>query len=362
MQNEFIKLFYRLIRNYAETGNTKAVNKSEEIMKNFLEKRGIHCVMEQLGKRKILYASTLPGKNQKILFNSHLDIVPVTDMSQCEPVLKAGKLYGRGTGDCIGNSVCIAALLCRFKGKAEIGAIFSSDEECGGLTTKEMIRLGYGAKQVIIIIDGEDWARISYAQKGILVLKLTARGKGGHASKPWYTDNPIDKLVRGYGNLLYNWENPKFEEDWRASMAAVIISGGHINNQVSEKAELTLNFRFTKDEDRDEIIKFVKETTHLEVAEIECCYPCHTDPENSKIQLLYQAYRETLPSEDIKFGRICGATDARFLKTLDKPIAILASDSKGFHSNEEYVRLSSLDDMLEVLTNYLRKVEQNDKS
>ncbi|MDD5599207.1 MAG: M20/M25/M40 family metallo-hydrolase, partial [Victivallaceae bacterium] len=230
MQNEFTELFYALIRNCAETGDIKAVNRSEEIMRDFLEERGVYCVLERLGERKILYASALPGKTQKILFNSHLDVVPVSDKSQCEPVLKDDRLYGRGTGDCIGNSVCLAALLCRFKGRAEIGAIFSSDEECGGLTSKEMIRLGYGAKKVVIVIDGEDWARISYAQKGILVLKLTARGRGGHASKPWLLDNPVDKLVSGYSALLRCWENPKSEEDWRASMAAAMISGGCVSN------------------------------------------------------------------------------------------------------------------------------------
>ena len=83
---------------------------------NIWEAMACSCIVEELKGRKILYAATSPGKKQEILFNAHLDVVPAPD-AMFEPEIREGKLFGRGSSDCLGNAVVIASLLCANAGK-----------------------------------------------------------------------------------------------------------------------------------------------------------------------------------------------------------------------------------------------------
>lgn len=57
-----------------------AVNRAQRLMKAWLEKRGVACVLEVLpGGNEVLFASTRPGKVQDFIFAPHLDTVPAGD-------------------------------------------------------------------------------------------------------------------------------------------------------------------------------------------------------------------------------------------------------------------------------------------
>ena len=110
--SEYKELLYRLIECRPVTADVSAVNQAENVMRDFLESRGLYCTMEVIDGRQTLYASTRPGKVQDVLLNAHLDVVPANDENQFTPCEKDGWLYARGAGDCLGNAVCIARFLC----------------------------------------------------------------------------------------------------------------------------------------------------------------------------------------------------------------------------------------------------------
>jgi hypothetical protein len=71
-----------------------------------------------------------------------------------------------------------------------LGMAVTSDEEIGGehgtrfLFEKAGIRCG-----VAIVPDSGSLNEIAVEEKGILHLKIVARGSAGHASRPWLVDN-----------------------------------------------------------------------------------------------------------------------------------------------------------------------------
>ncbi len=262
---EYLTLIRDLIRTRPVSADVEAVNRASETMFDFLRQKGLFCTRESLNGRTVVYASVQEEKTPELLLNAHLDVVPPSEDGQFEPVIRDGWITGRGAGDCIGNAVCIAKALCGLDKHVSAGAVFSTDEETGGKTSRYMVEQGYGARKMICVMDHWDNDQITYAQKGTLGLQITAHGKGGHSSTPWLADNPVDKLIEGYMRLKKLWHNPTAEESWKKSMAATVLQGSPVVNQIPESASMRLHFRLVREEERQEIIDLVKKVTGLEV-------------------------------------------------------------------------------------------------
>ncbi len=351
MMNDSLELLKELIRCKPVSDRIDCVNRAESVMRNYLESKGLYCVTEQIDGRSVLYASTLPGKVQDILLNAHLDVVPAPD-EMFEPVEKDGRLYARGSADCLGNAVCIAEILCRCAGKASVSAFFTADEEIGGSTTAAMVERGYAARKMVLILDAAPYS-IAHAQKGILTLTLRAHGKGGHSSEPWRLDNPIDRLVDGYVKLREAWPPLPHDSHWGNTMAPCILRAGSVSNQVPDTAEMLLNIRYISEEDGQRIPARIREITGLEVISGMTSSPVFVDESHPMMQKLKQAMEIQFPDHPISFCRMDGATDARHFVKLGVPVAILGTCGDGMHSSGEWAELQSLRDYADLLTAFL---------
>lgn len=148
------------------------------------------------------FAAKTKGKNHKktIWIMSHLDIVPPGDLKlwNSDPYkikVDGDKIYGRGTEDnqqAIVSSVLAVKSLKEEKiiSEYDVALLFISDEETGSKfgiqhILKENPNL-FGKEDLIIVPDGgtQDGAMIEIAEKSILWVKFTTRGKQTHASKP----------------------------------------------------------------------------------------------------------------------------------------------------------------------------------
>lgn len=353
--NSSISFLMDLIRTRPVTKDAEAVNRAAALVRTRLESAGIRCVVENIEGRDTLYASLVPGKTPDYLFNAHLDVVAARP-EQFEPVLSPdGILTGRGANDCLGPVTAIvdALLALKAKGGASCGAIFTTDEETGGRTTRAMVERGYRAKKAIVIVDGE-YASVCIAQKGILTVKLTRVSKegGGHASEPWAMENPIDTLLDAYHELRSGWKNPTASEQWGDSMAATVISGGAVYNQIPDSACMVLNFRLTEETGRDHLLERLRRLPGIQLEILADCPPV-VFPENEPAFLkLKDLYGKYLPGRSIPFVRMNGATDARHFHSLGVPLAILGVDGEGMHGAHETVRTESLRVISSLLTDF----------
>lgn len=347
-----VELLKKLIACKAVTENIPAVNNAVDLMHEFLSSNGIYCIEEKCSDgRKILYAATEETKAPDVLLNAHLDVVPATE-EQFIPRIDGDIMYARGTGDCQGSATVLADLLLRLKGKASIGAIFSTDEEEGGNTTGYMVRHGYTAKKSILIIDGSPYT-LAIAQKGIIDCILRANSKGGHSSTPWMFKNPIDMLIDGYVKLREVWPETSEDDQWNDTMAPCILNAGFAHNQIPDTAEMLINIRFINQADCETIIEKIKEITGLEVIIRSISEPFFADENNPIIQKLTVAMQEKFPDKEITLSRMNGATDARHFAKLSAPIAVLGVDGDGIHTANEWVKLSSLDEYADLLEKFI---------
>lgn len=353
---DFLK---RLVAIPSETHDVAQCNRATDLMREYLEARGVICTLERLGDREFLCAATTSGKVHDYLWNAHLDVVPAPP-SLYEPRIEGDRLMARGASDCKGAAVAIAQALCSLVGKADVGAVFTADEETGGATSAEAVRLGYDARKLIGVIDSSPF-KITVAHKGILDLKLVARGRNAHSSRHWDGVNAIDRLIDGYAKLRAAWgRNAPASDDpddiWFDTYSAVIVEGGTAHNKVPDEASLLVNIRYTVRGDEDRIERFVRETTGLEVVRGSQCQPFSCDENDPAIRRFAECMRRVWPDKEIGSVKMTGATDARHFGCSKAPVAVLGIDGGDCHTDAEWVGIKGIGEMAQVIFDYCQNL------
>jgi len=199
------------------------------------------------------------GKGEGLMFNGHMDTVPIGDSSQwkmgTEPVIKNGKVYGRGTSDMKGG---IAAILSSLKGinlskpRRRLVLAFVADEEVALNGSKFLIEkrrsLLKGVKYGIIAEPTD--LGIQIAQKGAMHLQVEIFGKSAHGSMPWEGESAIlkaGKLIVGLDNLASNFKK-KDKLMGKGTINVGKISGGTVTNVVPERCSISIDRRIVPGE------------------------------------------------------------------------------------------------------------------
>ncbi len=144
------------------------------------------------------------GAPKTLHFNSHYDVVPVASDWKSDPfspVLKGGRLYGRGTSDMKGCLVaCVYAMKairqCGFQPPWNLELSFTADEEIGG-----QCGVGYLVKEKLvrpdaaIVCEGGANDSIMSGHRGVLWLDIHIKGVSGHGSNPGAGINAFEKGI-----------------------------------------------------------------------------------------------------------------------------------------------------------------------
>ena len=150
---------------------------------------------------RVSLTSVIDGEDSSrtLWFVAHMDTVPegareLWNTDPFEPVVREGKIYGRGAEDnaqaIIASLFTLKALLSsNVKPPINIGAAYVSDEESGSkygiIPLLENMNI-FRANDIAIVPDSgtPDGAEIEVAEKSILWLKITTKGRQGHGSTP----------------------------------------------------------------------------------------------------------------------------------------------------------------------------------
>jgi succinyl-diaminopimelate desuccinylase len=344
-----LDLIRRLVRIPSVTADRRQVNACSDFIAAYLRKRGLHVRVEKCGGTKIVFAATQPVKRCDILLNAHIDVV-CADPGQFRPRLSRGKMIGRGALDCKGHAAVIMNLLPRLSKDIPVGALFTADEEEGGFTTRFMTRRGYRGR-LVIVLDG-NMDRVTVAQKGILSVRISARGKACHSSTPWRGENAIDVLLAGYRRIRRLFPPVSKKRSWRDTMAATVVKGGSVHNQVPDAAEMILNIRFTEKSRPRSIVRRLREVSGLSVATL-VISPFVRIPESNPLVRLFLDAMKRRYNPAIRLGRMNGATDARHFIGAAQAIAITGLKGGGAHAADEWLQADSVGRLEKALVGFV---------
>lgn len=306
----------------------------------------LHSTMLQLGfpakvSGRNLTAMLDGGEGPLLLLNSHTDTVPVGQGWTRDPLaanIEDGKIYGRGSNDAKG---CLVAMILgaqrAFASNAPKGKVLlaaSCEEEV----------LGQGLEKLLPTLPKPDAAVVgeptglnsATAQKGLLLLEITANGKSAHAAHGGGI-NAVEAAARdvlALSKLKFDHEHAALG---KTTLQVTQISGGDRHNVIPDRCKLVVDIRTTPAISPEEIIAQVKKTVEGEVfIRSNRLGSVETDPAHPIIQAALAAN----PA-----GRAYGSptlSDWVFLKGIPT-VKAGPGDSKRSHTPDEYLEVAELE-------------------
>lgn len=180
------------------------------------------------------------GARPLVVFSTHLDTIP--------PYMPASEdddyIYGRGACDAKGIMAAqiMAAEKLRAAGLAEIGLLFTVDEEAGSAGARAA-NFHPLASSCRYLINGEPTDnRLAAASKGSLRLSIRTEGRAAHSAYPEHGDSAIERLLDILADIRsFNWPSDEFFGETTCNIGT--IQGGTRTNVIPAEASADLHFR-----------------------------------------------------------------------------------------------------------------------
>ena len=198
------------------------------------------------------------GTEPGLVLSGHIDVVLAGDpelwkvSGPYEPVVKDGRLYGRGACDMKGPDACIiqaAQDLLDEDFKKQLTLVFTAGEDTGGWFVDNVLADGLVTpKDAKFGVIGEpSLMEIIPAHKGAGGAEVLIHGQAAHSSRPELGINAIQKAadflyeLRGLQEWLNKSPHPLLGP---TTVECTMMKGGFKANIIPDQAHLTLNFRF----------------------------------------------------------------------------------------------------------------------
>jgi len=314
------------------------------------------------------------GENlsERIWIITHLDVVPPGEESlwtlakPFEPVIKEGRVYGRGSED---NGQSMVASLFAVKALKNLGVkpkrtvalAFVADEEQGSTYgIQHLIEQGLFRKDDLIVVpDGgnEDGSFIEVVEKSGLWFRIRTTGKQTHASRPDKGLNAhrigmeyalaLDRMLHEKYSLkdeYFDLPESTFEPTKKEkNVDAVNIIPGedltHFDCRILPSHNLEDILKdihwLAKDYEGKTGAKIKIEVLHKSVA------PKPTDA-NSKIVVMLKDAIKQIRGIKPKVGGIGGGTCAAFFRKIEAPAVVWSTIDETAHQPNEYAKIDNI--------------------
>ncbi len=302
-----------------------------------------------------------------VLFCAHLDVVEHSESDRYFSELRDGRIYGPGSGDMKGALAIILTLFRHLLNEfpqASIGLAITSDEERGGEHGARFLldEIGIRAGSVVIP-DGGSIDEITIEEKGILHLKILAKGESAHAARPWLGHNPIPTLIAALERLHNTFQSlrPTTEsqlliddnDHWYPTCTVTGLVSPHESiNCIPDQATANLDIRFTPPHTVNSALQLVKKALgkSIEIELIVEAEPTHLNPDKAFLE----STRNVLQREP-RLVRVSGGSDGRFFRQHGIPVILSRPVVGNLHGHDEWVDIQSMVDYYRICETYIKK-------
>ncbi|HEX6626199.1 MAG TPA: M20 family metallopeptidase [Pyrinomonadaceae bacterium] len=165
-----------------------------DYIETVLRRAGVDCVRQTVfeGRENVIgvvhAGGSGEGSRRGLMFNSHMDTVPVANMSidPFDPVVRDGRVYGRGACDAKGPIAAMLAAVTAYAGRRERPAtiVFAAmaDEEFAFSGAWKLIEREWPVAACVV---GEPTRlALIVAHKGVARWRVKVRGRSAHGATP----------------------------------------------------------------------------------------------------------------------------------------------------------------------------------
>lgn len=356
-----------LIRFRTETGNAGEIDKClAYIEKLFANSGAIVEVCRFDNASPVLFIRNCEADAYDVVCLGHLDVVPA-DEDMFSPVVRDGKMFGRGTLDM--KSFAAVAFNSMFhvlenKLPLKFAVILSTDEEKGSKSTHAFME-AHPQLRARIVLDndvGGDISLLVTKCKNPVFVKIISEGKEAHGSTPWEGIDANEKLMQTWMKIrrlypYYSKELPSPRDKWVDTVHFAKICGGDVANVISNHAEALLDFRLTENSTVENLRKNLDACLEDGVSYqiVSESTPVVMDEADPYI-LDYKKFAEDILGRKIVFEHIGGATDSRSFALRGSVVIMHSGTGEGMHAKGEYVEIDSVEKIAEIQTRFLDKL------
>ena len=243
-------------------------DKTAKHLEDFLQKKGIpfHRKKNNVWALNRHFDAAKPT----LLLNSHHDTVKPNKswtLDPFAPLVRDGRLYGLGSNDAGGCLVSLIATFCYFYERNNmaynIALVASAEEEVSGKEGLEIAVPDLPPIEFAIVGEPTEM-HLAVAEKGLLVLDCTAKGKSGHAARD-EGENALYKAVKDI-EWITGHRFPKVSPTLGPiKMSVTMINAGTQHNVVPDICTFTVDVRVTEQYTLEEILEVVEQNIQSEV-------------------------------------------------------------------------------------------------
>jgi acetylornithine deacetylase len=335
--------------------STASFSKEEDatatILQDFLQKHNVQSnrYLNNIWATNLHFDESKPN----LLLNSHHDTVKPNKayiLDPFSPVEKDGKLYGLGSNDAGGSLVALLAVFLHFYESKDLkyNLVFAAtaEEEISGKNGIEALLPHLPALDCGIV--GEPTLmNMAIAERGLLVLDVTATGKAGHAAR----DEGENALYKALTDI--NWFR-NFEFDrispllGKVKMTVTVIeTENKAHNVVPSQCKFVVDVRVNELYSFEEILAIISENVTGEVV-----------PRSLRMRSTSIGMEHPLVKAGLELGRTCYGSPTTSDKAL-MPFQTLKmgpGDSARSHTADEFIYLDEIKKGIELYIDLLNQV------
>lgn len=370
-KERILELTTELIKIPSETGNYRATLKALDCVSKYLGSDISSQMFRLKNEDGKIIVSRLWGNPEnlmkpKLLLSGHIDVASVEGNQKLFiPVIESGKIKGRGSGDMKGFVASIVTAYKKYldEGGNEVGLLLTGDEEMGGFNgTRYVIKQGL-RPGVVFIPDGEKGYKIVEHQKAPhhFVIEATSSTGGGHASRAFELDNPINRVINVYRGMREIYDLASKKDDWKSTFSMTIINTDNKSkNKIPNKVRAAFSWRWPLKQHRFETgrkdmiklcnkygCKIVEEEGGGDGLDIN-----RNDGYVQKWKLIY----EKIAGQEVLFANMHGSTDGRHFSNAEKygtkKVLVTSAPTDGHHADNEWVSIKGLMNLAEACYQY----------
>ncbi len=309
------------------------------------------------GRPSVIAVAPGTGGGRSLMLNAHLDTVGVEGMERpFEPVVRDGRLYGRGAYDMKGGlAACMLAAERlrpeRLAGDVVVTAV--ADEEYASIGVRSVLRR---RRADAAIVTEPTALRVCVAHKGFVWAEVETAGRAAHGSRPAEGEDAITRMAPALTRLAELQSalgsTAGHELVGPGSVHASLIDGGQELSSYPASCLLSLERRTVPGETAEDVRSECEALVEgIEGAEARLGLvrePFSVDPDAGVVRAVARA-AEALTGRPAELYGETYWMDAAFIQAAGIPTAVFGPGGEGAHAVEEWVYLPSVEACAEGL-------------
>ncbi|WP_245820808.1 M20 family metallo-hydrolase [Saccharicrinis aurantiacus] len=317
----------------------KSLSREEEdaadAMQSYLQSKGLD--VNRKGNNVWVWSGQKDPSKPVLLLNSHLDTVKASSKWTYEPfspTVENGVLYGLGSNDAGGPLVSLmATFLLLSKSEQPFNLVFAAtaEEEISGINGVSSILDELGNIDLGII--GEPTLmQMAVAEKGLMVLDCTAKGKAGHAAR----NEGLNAIYEALADIEWfrTYQFPEVSDLFGpVKMSVTQVNAGSQHNVVPDTCSFVVDVRLNEKYSNKEAAKLIQ-------AQVKC----DAVPRSTRLNSSYIPLEHPVVKRGIELGREYYGSPT----TSDQAVMSFTTlkmgpgDSARSHTADEYIKLDEI--------------------